>query len=636
MKNDSESTVVTNRSTEYTPPPIGESAVASRHAFYLPTRGESIFAWYRENPGKYDLRQGVLICPPAGHELVHTHRSLRVLAERLAEEGFPVLSIDLHGTGDSPGSNHDRNRIDTWINNIEDAVTWLKNKAGCERVTLLGFRFGATLAALASARQKVDDLVLWAPIANGRQYARELKVLSSVTVGRDKPPPKEGENIEPAGFVMTAETLEQVTKIDLHSKVLRSDTALIVSRDDLPEGDRLLNQLRVNGCVADQIQATGFAEMVALPHYCKVPSLAINAIVNRLSNLRGERRVTLSHREINFPKEIAIEVPVGEAKSTKILIEKPLHLSESPNLFGMLTGPAKRDDTPKPLVIFINAGASYRIGANRLYVELSRNLAAKEFSCLRLDLTGLGDSLAQSSEDENISYPNTFQRDVDLAIRYSQRELGFQKVILIGLCAGAYHSYRLAARYDNPSLIESIAINPLTFHWKEGIPNEATVFAELRNTHYYLQSAFRWDKWLKLFSGKTDIGFSGALKMMLKQILRRRKENSTETDQSSSSNSTPQKQASVTLGDLVPPAEASIPSELAKISLTGRKITFFFSRSDYGLSILLYAAKRAVKQLKKAGVLELKIIEDADHTFSVLARRNELITEISKHLLSRY
>src|ERR1700677_697466 len=73
---------------------------AMRQAFYFTSQGAPIFAWLhqRENTA-HD--HGVLLCPPIGHEQVHSHRSLRHLAENLADAGHRVLRVDYHGTGDS-------------------------------------------------------------------------------------------------------------------------------------------------------------------------------------------------------------------------------------------------------------------------------------------------------------------------------------------------------------------------------------------------------------------------------------------------------------------------------------------------------------------------------------------------------
>ena len=41
----------------------------------------------------------------------------------------------------------------------------------------------------------------------------------------------------------------------------------------------------------------------------------------------------------------------------------------------------------------------------------------------------------------------------------------------MGMCSGAYMAFHSAAQLGNPIVVESVLINPLTFYWKEGMPN---------------------------------------------------------------------------------------------------------------------------------------------------------------------
>ena len=66
-------------------------SAALRRAFYLDSQGVPLFAWLHSAPS---ASQGVVICAPPGHEQVHTHRTLRHLAERLAEAGLCVVRFD--------------------------------------------------------------------------------------------------------------------------------------------------------------------------------------------------------------------------------------------------------------------------------------------------------------------------------------------------------------------------------------------------------------------------------------------------------------------------------------------------------------------------------------------------------------
>ena len=106
-------------------------------------------------------------------------------------------------------------------------------------------------------------------------------------------------------------------------------------------------------------------------------------------------------------------------------------------------------------------------------VEMARRFATEGFSCLRMDLCGLGDSVTERLADENDSYTRTMFRDIQITLRHAQTEWGVRRCVLMGLCSGAYAAFQSAAQLTDPALIESILINPLTFFWRDGMSLEA-------------------------------------------------------------------------------------------------------------------------------------------------------------------
>ncbi len=129
--------------------PVTAPAV-ERVPFYLESLHQGIFAWMHFCDSVRRFSHGVVICPPIGYEQIHSHRSLRHLADACARAGFPTLRLDYHGTGDSPGSDEDPARCETWLANIRDAHAWMRRELGCERMSLVGLRLGATLIARAA------------------------------------------------------------------------------------------------------------------------------------------------------------------------------------------------------------------------------------------------------------------------------------------------------------------------------------------------------------------------------------------------------------------------------------------------------------------------------------------------------
>ena len=58
-----------------------------------------------------------------------------------------------------------------------------------------------------------------------------------------------------------------------------------------------------------------------------------------------------------------------------------------------------------------------------------------------LDLAGLGDSVCPDSTRENDPYPATAFRDIAGTLNHLQSQLGVRKVVLMGLCSGAYAAF---------------------------------------------------------------------------------------------------------------------------------------------------------------------------------------------------
>src|SRR5947207_597585 len=106
-----------------------------------------LFGWYHPPAGQRRTG-GIVICNPLGDDLCRAHRPLRHLAERLAAGGFPVLRFDYRGTGDSAGDEREPARVAGWLGDIARAVEELRARAGVSRVSLVGLRAGATLAAV--------------------------------------------------------------------------------------------------------------------------------------------------------------------------------------------------------------------------------------------------------------------------------------------------------------------------------------------------------------------------------------------------------------------------------------------------------------------------------------------------------
>ncbi len=133
---------------------------------------------------------------------------MRQLAIRLSATGIHTLRFDFFGTGDSAGEMVDAD-LAGWETDIELAMEELLDIVGSARMTLIGLRLGATLAARVAARRSrdLDALVLWDPILSGPDY---LASLGAATAPVASAPP-----LAVRGFPMTAEMHRDLRAIAL-------------------------------------------------------------------------------------------------------------------------------------------------------------------------------------------------------------------------------------------------------------------------------------------------------------------------------------------------------------------------------------------------------------------------------------
>jgi alpha-beta hydrolase superfamily lysophospholipase len=593
----------------------------TRTPFYLESRQQWLFAWlHRREHACSD--HGVILCPPLGHEQIHAHRSLRHLADEAAQAGFAVLRLDYHGSGDSAGTEEEPDRHATWLANLRDAQAWMREQLGCRRLTLVGLRLGAALAVQAAAAESVDGLLLWAPVVKGRAYARKLKFLS-LTAGSAPATPGD---IEAAGFVLTEQTAQELSRLDLLKTQPRCRRALIMARDDTSTDTALLEHLTALGIEAEQATQPGYADMMAEPHFTQVPCEAIAcAVAWLLAGDSGEACGAVFGENAWPAQAILSHQPAAGSPlqpATRIR-ERVLHVSRQPELFGILTEPSEAPPGPLPFLVFLNGGSCYRVGPNRLYVSLNRELAGAGFRCLRLDLCGLGDSVSPDPERENDPYPATAFRDIDLTLNHLRAQLGAERVVLLGLCSGAYAAFQSAAWLVNPVLVESVLINPLTFYWREGMPLDTSPAAQLQSYRACLRSVWHPGKWLKLLAGRSKLGLGGVVRMLVDRWRQRNRAG---------------RATLAAPGDvpLTHPAGDDLPGDLERIARAGRQLACFFAQSDPGHALLTYSALRKVNELCTAGRLSVQFIEDADHTFSRRGPRRALVRAITQYLSRRY
>ncbi len=193
---------------------------------FFGTGDTRLYGVFHPAQGRTTRNASVVIClPPQYHECVDSLRALRLLAGRLARQGYPVLRFDWFGTGDSAGEIEGAS-LERWVADIDDAVKTAKSESGVLRTVLVGVRFGATLAAqAAAARTDIDGVVLWEPIAHGAAFVDGLWEAHDAWLGEDA-----RERPAAAAFGAGDEILGQALPSALEHEI----RAIDLSRDEDP------------------------------------------------------------------------------------------------------------------------------------------------------------------------------------------------------------------------------------------------------------------------------------------------------------------------------------------------------------------------------------------------------------------
>ena len=168
-------------------------------------------------------------------------------------------------------------------------------------------------------------------------------------------------------------------------------------------------------------------------------------------------RMTATH-ERQGPHSLA---PIGR--------DEALRLGPAGQLVGIVSSPVTQGPSggPATAVIILNAGVLHRVGPHRLHVLLARRLAAAGLGALRIDLGGIGDSLASS---DAASFRDSAVADTRAAMTGLTEALGARRFVLFGVCSGADNSIATALADDRVAGI--VLVDP---------PAYPTRLSQLRN-----------------------------------------------------------------------------------------------------------------------------------------------------------
>jgi hypothetical protein len=133
--------------------------------------------------------------------------------------------------------------------------------------------------------------------------------------------------------------------------------------------------------------------------------------------------------------------------------EDVMRFGDAGQLVGIVARPG-RALPAAPAVVILNAGVLHRVGPHRLHVALARRLAELGVSSLRLDLGGIGDSVASSDA-------TTFRESAVADTRLVLAGFGAKRYVIFGVCAGADNALATAVLDDRVAGI--VLVDPYVY-----------------------------------------------------------------------------------------------------------------------------------------------------------------------------
>lgn len=233
----------------------------------------------------------VLLCSPFGEESLRAHRTFRTLALTLERQRYSVLRFDFSSTGDSLGQATDAT-IDAWLEDVGVAAEQLVHASGVSRLTVVGLRFGATLASLAASRGllRPHHLIMWDPVVDGATYLRELAAQHRTYLREEFGSAyqdrlrvrSDGSPTECLGVPIGDDLAAAMARIDLTTTSPGADLVTLVTTRRTPDLDRLRARLP-DGVRSIEVAPAGDGETSFFAMV--VPSEGIRAIVARIEEV---------------------------------------------------------------------------------------------------------------------------------------------------------------------------------------------------------------------------------------------------------------------------------------------------------------------------------------------------------------
>jgi hypothetical protein len=230
---------------------------------------------------------------------------------------------------------------------------------------------------------------------------------------------------------------------------------------------------------------------------------------------------------------------------------------------------------------------------------------------LRLDLAGLGDSPAWRGAADHQVYAPQAAVQIAAAVACLRARPGVRRVVVAGLCSGAFHGFRAAV--SGVRMDALLLLNPLLFFERPDMPLDEPGPADEQVQHaatQLLRALGDRRNWAKLLSGRSDLRQIGGvlvarLGLAWTRLQRRRARR------------------------LGRPLADDLVAEFERAAVHTGAVHFVFSHREAGLSLLQAEFGAELAPFLRRYQSTLAVLPEADHTFSTEAGRAALARHLA-------
>ncbi|WP_165360759.1 alpha/beta fold hydrolase [Candidatus Chloroploca sp. Khr17] len=292
--------------------------------------------------------------------------------------------------------------------------------------------------------------------------------------------------------------------------------------------------------------------------------------------------------------------------------EEAIRFGPQRSLVGIVTDAGALANPELPAVVLLNAGLMHRVGPNRTYVQLARALAARGHTVMRFDFSGLGDSRPRA---DHLPYLESAPREARDAMDWLADQRGAHHFILIGHCAGA--GVALLVARDDARVAAAVLINMEggDASWTEY--DRMKKVSQMHARDYGTRALFSRERWAKVLSGRAD--YRSIARVVFKDIIWYRL----------ASLRFQVKRTVVKRQPALREKQASLASAyLDPIINRGGAMLLLHSEGSTGLEQIRATFGAELDQRIAAGSLDITIINQSDHLFTLVARQRRLCDEL--------